>query len=140
MAFLVKDDYKPYIRDQALNQVTSFDDGIIMEAELSAQAEMESYLAARYDVANIFNKTGAARNPLIITYMVDIVLYQLHSRIPGKLIPEIRADRYNAAIMWLDKVAEGKLNPDLPLKTVDDVPVQVNFRFGSAHDKVDHTW
>lgn len=140
MAFLTKTDFETYIKEPALNQVTSFNDTLLTEAQLSAQAEMESYLRIRYDVANIFNKTGAQRNPIVVTYLIDLTLYHLFSRIDGRRIPELRIDRYNNAIMWLDKVAEGKLTPDLPALTVDGETVQTNFRMGNSQDKLTNVW
>lgn len=49
---------------------------------------------------------GDNRNQQMLMYMVDIVLYHLYSRIAPKSIPDLRVDRYNAAIIWLQKVAK----------------------------------
>lgn len=54
MAFLRRADYSKQIRSEILNVVTSDDDSIRKDAELAAQAEIESYLRQRYDVAKIF--------------------------------------------------------------------------------------
>lgn len=140
MAFLTKPDYDPYIKDSSLNQVTTFNDALITNVELAAQAEMESYLSMRYDVVNIFNKTGAQRNPIVVTYLIDMVLYHLHSRIDARKIPQLRVDRYTNALLWLEKVSEGKLTPDLPIQEVDGTAVQINFRMGNTHDKLNNTW
>lgn len=114
MPFLNFEDYKTLIKDDVLQAVMDNDKTIVLEVELMAESEMKSYLNQRYDVANIFNKTANNRNPLILMYMIDIVLYHIHARINPKFIPDIRKDRYDVAISWLIKVARGELNPDLP--------------------------
>ena len=79
-----------------------------------AQAEMESYLRERYDLAAIFSAEGNDRNPLIKMFMVDIAVYHLFCAIAPRNIPQIRLDRYNAAIKWLDMVRKGQISPALP--------------------------
>jgi phage gp36-like protein len=132
MPFIIFDDYKTLIKDDVLQAVMDNDKTIILEVELMAQAEIESYLNQRYDVGNIFNKTANQRNPLVLMYMIDIILYHIHARINPKYIPEIRKDRYDVALSWLDKVAKGLLNPNLPrLVNTDNETTGFTTRFGS---------
>jgi phage gp36-like protein len=132
MPFLNFEDYKTLIKDDVLQAVMDNDKTIVLEVELMAQSEMESYLNQRYDVANIFNKTANNRNPLILMYMIDIVLYHIHARINPKFIPDIRKDRYEVAINWLNKVARGELNPDLPKIDNSETPLAgLGNRWGS---------
>lgn len=112
MPFITEQDYTVQIKTDVLTSVKNTD--ALPKAELMAQAEIESYLNARYDVVNIFNKVGIDRNPIILMYLIDIALYHLHSNISPRNIPELRGIRYEAAINWLKMVASGKLNPDLP--------------------------
>ncbi len=116
--FITVADYKPQIQDAILQSVLGGNisgNTTLASAELAAQSEMESYLRARYDVVNIFNKTGTDRNELIVMYMIDMVLYHLHSRINPNKVPDLRGIRYEAAISWLKSVAKGEISPDLPL-------------------------
>lgn len=115
MIFLNIEDFKTQIQEDNLDQITSNDYSILYDAERKAIEEMQSYLALRYDVANIFNRTAAERNALIIMYCVDILLYHVHSRINPRKVPDLRGIRYEAAIAWLTKVAKGLLAPNLPL-------------------------
>ena len=55
------------------------------------------------------------RHPLIITYLVDATLYLLHSRQNPRGIPELRADRYEHVLAWLNLCRQGKISPGLPL-------------------------
>lgn len=140
MPFLIFEDYKTLIKDDVLQAVMDNDKSIILEVEQMAQAEMESYLNQRYDVANIFNKTGNSRQPLILMYMIDIVLYHVHARINPKFIPDIRKDRYDIAISWLNKVARGDINPDLPKIENSESPLAgLGQRWGS-NSKFNHQY
>lgn len=116
--FITVEDYKPQIQDAILQSVLGgaiSGNTTLASAELAAQSEMESYLRARYDVVNIFNKTGIDRNEHLVMLLIDMVLYHLHSRINPNKTPEIRGIRYEAAISWLKSVAKGEISPDLPL-------------------------
>lgn len=138
MPFLELADYDKQIKDASLDQVKG-SEGNRSASELAAQAEMESYLNQRFNVGNIFNKTGAARNPLIVMYMIDIALYHLHSRVTPRMIPQIRIDRYDSAIEWLKMVAKGTISPDLPKKADAEGETVIPSRFGS-NDKLSHQW
>lgn len=114
--FINKQDYHKQIKAEVFDQVIDDSDQIRLDAQLAGQAEVESYLRGRFDVAQIFNKTGTARHPLVLLYLIDIVLYHIHSRINPINIPDIRQVRYDNAIDWLKKVAKGEISPDLPIK------------------------
>lgn len=130
MSFLTETDYDVQIRTEVRNVVNQTNASQAL-AELMAQEEMTGYLRPRgYDVAAIFAATGANRNPLIIMYMIDIVLYHLHSNIVTRAMPKTREDRYNAAIAWLDKVSRGLLEPQLP-KVQEPEDATPNMKLGS---------
>jgi phage gp36-like protein len=114
MPFLTADDYKSQIKDSILDTITEETALLRTNAELMAEAEMTGYLAVRYDATAIFAATGTSRNAQIIMFYVDIVLYHLHSRINQGQVPQLRMDRYDQAIKWLEMVAKGSLAPDLP--------------------------
>lgn len=58
---------------------------------------------------------GDNRNQQLVMYMVDVVLYHIHSRIAPRNIPQLRMDRYDAAISWLKNVAKGDdITADIP--------------------------
>ena len=117
MPFLIDTDYEVQIRNWVKQIITQYKTDVLHQAELAAQAEMESYLRQRYDVAQIFSATEGNRNALIILYMVDIALYHLHSNISSDNVPEIRVIRYNSAKDWLKSVSKGDISPDFPEKT-----------------------
>jgi phage gp36-like protein len=117
--FLIKDDYKLLIKQDLLEVVIQQDDTIRTQAELAAQAEIESYLRVRYDVAAIFSAVATDRHPQILMYMIDVALFHMHSRINPRNIPELREVRYNQAIDWLKAVAKGSIAPNLPALASD---------------------
>lgn len=59
---------------------------------------------------------GDTRNKQMVNYMIDIVLYHLHSRIAPRNIPDLRVKRYDDAIAWLKQCAKGDhLTADMPV-------------------------
>ena len=57
---------------------------------------------------------GDNRDPQMVLYLCDIVLYHLHTRIAPRNIPDLRVKRYDDAIAWLRMCAEGSVTPNLP--------------------------
>lgn len=132
MPFLTDTDYSVQIRTE-VKAIIAAQDGSQDTAEQMAEEEMSSYLRPRgYDIPAIFSAIGANRNPLIIMYMIDLVLYHLYSNTAARAMPKNREDRYNAAISWLSKVNGGGLDPDLPVKeTSGDVDGTPKLKLGS---------
>ena len=104
--------------------------GVLEENNLTsaisdADAEIDSYCQAHYSVP---------LDPVpdrITQLSADIAIYNLYSR-RVDVVPEVREKRYNAAIRFLEKVAEGKLplGADTPAATTtaDTVDVEYNDR------------
>lgn len=114
MPFLTEDDYNQ-IPDFDLDDITNYRESLRTDTEIRAQEQMEEYLTDRYDTGQIFGAVGVDRNPLVVMYMIDIVLYHLFSTAPFG-IPEVRKDRFRDAKIWLSNLREGALNPKLPVK------------------------
>lgn len=62
---------------------------------------------------------GDTRNPMIVAIIKDIALYTIHSNISPNNIPQLRKDRYDGAIKWLNNVSNDRLSADLPLADTD---------------------
>ena len=54
------------------------------------------------------------RDQQMVMYFADITLYHLHARIAPRNIPQLRIDRYNAAIDWLKMAMRGDVTPNIP--------------------------
>jgi phage gp36-like protein len=118
--FLNIADYESTIKLNILEDITEGNDTNRIYAELTAQAVMEDYMRGRYDVALVFGAIGTARHKTVMRYMIDIALYELHTRISFRQIPDIRIERYNLAMQWLKDVREGKISLDLPILPEDN--------------------
>jgi len=58
---------------------------------------------------------GDNRSQQLLTFLIDITLYHLHSRISPRNIPELRVKRYDDAIRWLKAVSKAEVTANLPL-------------------------
>ncbi len=117
--FIDYDDYKVVIGDAALKVVSQSSAENIANAVVEAIEEISGYLRPVYDTKAIFSASGNLRNRLIVMYAADIALYHLTSSQPQKMGSEIRKERYERAIKWLEGVQAGRIVPDLPLAGSD---------------------
>lgn len=127
MVWLEDNDFRKQIKLDLLDKIIDSDTGLLHDAELAALEEMQSYLRVRYDVAAAFRTTGTDRNPLLVMFLVDMLLYHIHSRLNPRQIPQMREVRYDTALKALKMYAEGKLLIDLPrpdLSTADSTEQQ----------------
>lgn len=138
--FITDDDYKVVIGDKALMVISQATPATRQNAESEAEEEISSYLRPVYDVEAIFTATGLERNKLIVMYTVDIAVYHLTASMPQKMGTEIRQERYERAIKWLEGVQSGRIVPNLPrATTTDGKPIGQPIRFG-ADKPLRHNW
>lgn len=113
--FITDQDYKVVIGEQALKVISQVSENNRINAEQEAIEEISSYLRPKYDTNAVF--TNIDRNSLIVMYACDIALYHMAASAPQKMGMEIRKERYERAIKWLEGVQAGKIVPNLPLAT-----------------------
>lgn len=118
--FIQEEDYRVVIGEQALKVISQVTPENHENAESEAIEEISGYLRPKYDVDAIFAAEGSDRNKLIVMYAVDCALYHMAASLPQKMGMEIRKERYERAIKWLEAVQSGKIVPDLPAATDDD--------------------
>ncbi|MDF7809923.1 phage protein Gp36 family protein [Hymenobacter sp. YC55] len=85
------------------------------------------------------------RRALLKTYLIDCALYLMHCRQNPRAVPQIRQDRYDAAIAWLNLVRQGKISaglPALPDVAKDGTPNKESIRprGGSLSPKMRNTY
>ncbi|MCT4580828.1 MAG: DUF1320 domain-containing protein [Flavobacteriales bacterium] len=114
MIFVTNGDIEVLIRADMLQHIIGTDSTLLNKAELAAIQKIRTYLKTRYDVNAVFAASGADRNELILIYTIDIMLYDLHSRINPRKIPDLRRTRYKEAMEWLKQVQQGELCAELP--------------------------
>lgn len=138
--FITDEDYKVVIGDQALKVVSQVSAENRANAESEAQEEIAGYLRPKYDCEAVFAAEGDDRNRLVVMYYCDIALYHMAASLPQKMGMEIRKERYERAIKWLEGVQAGKILPDLPLVLDEDgEPANGSFIYG-CQKKQRYNW
>ncbi len=125
--FIQAQELKSVIYNHQLQQIVDGDDTIVEMGISAAEQETKSYLSVTYDCDRIFSATGTDRNALIIELVKDIALYKIIRLANVDIIYEHAKERYDRAIEYLDRVASGKLAPNLPLKTSENGTTQTRF-------------
>ena len=138
--FITEEDYQVVIGDSALKVVSQTSEENRANAECEAREEISGYLRPKYDCEAIFSAEGDSRNRLIVMYTADIALYHMVSAMPQKMGSEIRKERYERAIKWLEGVQAGKIVPDLPLATDEDGSPTGDTLVYSSQPKLHHNW
>lgn len=108
---------------------------LLDDSELAAILEAKSHLSSRYLIDTDYAKTGNDRNQLLVLKTVDIALYNIHSILNPKQIPDIRIKRYDDAIAWFMQVNRGEINPVGLTKPTDSTKEPVQF---GSNPKRDH--
>lgn len=138
--FINDEDYRVVIGEQALKVISQISDDNRANAEEEAIEEISSYLRPKYDTSALFSAEGNERNKLIVMYTCDIALYHMAASLPQKMGTEIRKERYDRAIKWLEGVQAGKNVPDLPVSTDEEGnPVGFPMVYG-CQKKLRHNW
>ncbi len=113
--FITDEDYRVVTGDTSLRVISQASAEIRSVAEKEAVEEISSYLRPKYDCEAVFSAEGQDRNSLIVMYTCDVALWHMSASLPQKMGTEIRKERYERAIKWLEGVQSGKIIPDLPL-------------------------
>ena len=138
--FVTDQDYKVVIGEQALKVVSQISAENRANAETEAVEEIAGYLRPKYDTGAVFSASGTQRNKLVVMYTCDIAIYHMTASTPQKMGMEIRKERYERAVKWLEGVQAGKIVPDLPL-AMDEYgePVGMPMVYG-CQKKLKHNW
>ncbi|MDX5396524.1 MAG: DUF1320 domain-containing protein, partial [Hymenobacteraceae bacterium] len=87
---------------------------------------------------SLFWEQKDERHPSIKLHLLDITIFNLYAASP--VIPQLRIDRYDAAMKWLKMVLDGKITPDLPkLPEETNATMPSPIRLGSRQ-KLRHSW
>lgn len=119
MAYLDKPDYTisasilhvDEILAAAAESSAKTQDQIRLEAELTAQAKIEAFTQARYDIATEFAKTApdTARSRMVIQCNVDIAFFYLHKTINPNNIPTLRINAFEMCLEQLAEIQNGTM-------------------------------
>lgn len=109
--YLQPEDLERGVRGEILSVVTRNADNV-RQAIAEAQAEVESYLTARYDIRAEFAKTGDDRLPMVVKLVRDIALYNCFNIANPVSMPENRVTAYNNAVKFLKEVQSERASID----------------------------
>lgn len=133
MPFLLKSELKTVGQISLIDKIINQDNTIFDEICAESIALMTSYLSRRYDVENIFNKTGNDRNKNIVKRLKDIIIYEIYERYT-KEQNEVAARRYNEAMKWLESINSGEFAdgtlPELTADLTNDNLTEGDNRYG----------
>lgn len=118
MAFLDKAALKTVATVEVVNLITNSDDSIVTEIIAESIDIMKSYLFKHYDTDTIFTAEDPDKSRVIVKYLKDIAIHEIYIR-RTKQMNEVAKLRFDEAMLWLEKVAKGTIQPDLPPKLVD---------------------
>lgn len=138
--FITQEDFKVVASEAALKVITQADDANADNAIQEAVEEIAGYLRPKYDCSKIFSAEGNERNRQIVMYAADIALYNMIAAQPQRLGSDVRKERYERAIKWLEGVAAGKIVLDLPVAT-DEATGETNtngVKWGNGPNR--HSW
>ena len=138
--FITDEDYRVVIGDAALKVVSQTSSEIRANAEAEAMEEISGYLRPTYDTDGIFDAEADGRNRLVVMYTCDIALYHMVSAMPQKMGSEVRRERYERAVKWLEGVQSGKIIPDLPLATGEDGEPSGGMLIYHSQKPLRHNW
>lgn len=116
--FLEKAELKTVATDEIINKIVNNDDKIIQEIILESIDVVSTYLFQYFDTEKIFAKVGTERNLTVLKHLKGIVIYEIYIR-RTKTMNEVAKSRYDEALLWLEKVASGKIKPNLPIRVLD---------------------
>lgn len=114
MAFLLLTDYSTLITPEDLEVIQQATEQNRLNAEIAAIEYFSGYIRGRYDTDTLFAKEGTERDSNLLIFIIDQILYTLHSNLPGNLIPEIRMSRKEELDKWLLQIQNGKFQPNWP--------------------------
>ena len=138
--FITQQDYKVVIGDQALKVVSQVSEDNKANAEREAIEDISGYLRPKYDTEAVYSATGDLRNRLIVMYTCDIALYHMAASSPQKMGMDIRKERYERAIKWLEGVQAGKIVPQLPLAVDEDGELTGGMFAYSSQTQLRNNW
>lgn len=116
--FLSKSELNTVATDEIVNRIINNDDQIVIDIIDESIDLMATYLYQYYDTETIFAKTGNDRNKTVLKHLKGIVIHEIYTR-RTKSGNDVAKTRYDEAMLWLEKVSEGKIKPPLPIRKID---------------------
>lgn len=121
MQFITESDLLGKIKENVLEDILEIDSDIsgstvLDQIEKTALDEIHSYIGHYYDTSIIFSQSGDTRDQFIVKMVIDIMLYEISSKLTPASIPEIRQIRYDQVKTDMLNISSGKIVPNLPIR------------------------
>lgn len=124
--YLTADEISTHLYGEVTDLISRGDSSKLEEAIDAATDEAKGYLSA-YDTDAIFAATGTDRAPVLLLFVKDIAVWHYIQLANPAVEMQLRLDRYEKAVKWLEKVQSGKVVPQLAYKPVTAPDVQNNY-------------
>lgn len=120
MKYINKDDLITFIQQRLLDESLQLEDSILNQIEEQAIDLAVSYIAGRYDTAQIFGNPPI-RNGVLVQILSMIVVYRAVRRNAARKVPEDYINIYSDAIKLLEKIQSGSQHlENIPAITASD--------------------
>lgn len=129
--FLTEEELRSVAYSYQLEQIVENDTTILHMAINAAVEEVRGYLSSRYDTRAVFAAAGDSRNPLVLEITKDIALWYIIRLSNVDILYQPVKERYDRAVQWLDRVAAGRITPELPAATDENGEYVQPMRCGS---------
>lgn len=116
--FLAKEELKTVATEEIINKIINNDGTIVTNIIDESIDLMSGYLYQYYNTEVIFSAVDGARNLTVLKHLKGIVIHEIYTR-RTKIFNEVAKTRYDEAMLWLEKVSEGKIKPPLPIRLND---------------------
>ena len=122
--YIQKADYKSRVSTDLLDKIIQegVDSGesILAAASKIAEDTIATQVGVLYDIAGEFQKTGLARNYLIVKWALSLAVYEAVLRIDDESIPEKHIKNHDDTMEDLKQVALGKYPLNIPPRQSDN--------------------
>jgi phage gp36-like protein len=108
--FLTAGEMNNAIYPETVAAISDGDASFMTDAMIAAVQEAAGYMS-RFDYVTIFSQAGANRDPILLQVIKNMAVYHFIGPSNANINYEVALDRYNKAIRWLDKVADGRFAP-----------------------------
>lgn len=116
--FITIEDLKTVATREVIDLIINSDETIVEEIIEESIDLMSSYLYKYYDTALVFAAEDAEQSKIIRKYLKDIVIHEVYIRRTKKM-NEVAKLRYDEAMIWLEKMAKGEIEANLPKRLTD---------------------
>jgi phage gp36-like protein len=118
MAFLTQSELKTKKTVEIINLITNSDESTVNDIISEKIDMMKSYLFKYYNVDSIFSAAGTARSKVVLMHLKSLVIVDIYE-IRDRSYTEATKIKYEEAMRWLEKMAAGSIEANLPLKQID---------------------